>query len=59
LHGAPVVSAGTEAEGPIPKDDVAVGHGSDTDVPLFGERIDRVLTINCNVIRDSCRNLAR
>lgn len=59
LHGAPVVSARTEAKSPIPEGDVAVGHGSDTDAPLMGERTDRALSVNCNVIRDSRRNLMR
>jgi hypothetical protein len=59
LHGAPVVSAGTEAKGPIPEGDVAIGHGSDADAPLIGKRTDRALRVSCNVICDSGRNLTR
>jgi hypothetical protein len=59
LHSAPVVPAGTEAKGPIPEGDVLVGHGSDVDASLLGERADRALRDNRNVIRDSRWNLTR
>jgi hypothetical protein len=53
------VSARTEAKSLIPEGDVAVGHGSDTDAPVVGERTDRAFWINCNLICDSCQNLTR